>query len=227
MHIFRTFVSAVLAVFAASIFTAGESRAGWVYDIEAAFDLVPYGPGQPSGSQHVVLGRIEFSTASGTDSSGVADFQFDINNVAIPIFIAYQASFRKEDLQGIAWSIDSASNLTLTTLQAIQVGAPGTPGVSACLELVFSAVNGCGPVPTTIVNGVPATDPFANTSIFGYSIFDQAHPNFPFRSTVIALDIRLVSAPLAVPAPAPAPAPLSIMLLGGALLAARSFRLRG
>jgi hypothetical protein len=40
---------------------------------------------------------------------------------------------------------------------------------------------------------------------------------------VIVLDIRLVSAPLAVPAPAP----LSIMLFGGALLAARSFRLRG
>lgn len=138
----------------------------------------------------------------------------------ILIFIAYQAFFGKEVLQGIAWSIDATSNLTLTTLQAIQVGAPG---VSACLELVFSAVNSCGPVPTTIVNGVAATDPFANTSIFGYSIFDQAHPNFLFRSTVIVLDIRLVSAPLAVPAPAP----LSIMLFGGALLAARSFRLRG
>lgn len=222
MRTFRAFAAGILAVFAASIFTAGESRAGWVYDIEAAFALIPYGSGQPSGSEHVVLGRIEFSTASGTDSSGVADFQFNISNVAIPIFIAYQAFFRKEDLQGIEWSIDSGANLTLTTLQAIQVGAPATPGVSACLELVFSASNGCGPVPTTIVNGVPATQPFANTSIFGYSIFDQnvPIPNLLFRSTLTALDIRLVSAPLAVPAPGP----LSIMLFGGILLAARSIR---
>lgn len=223
MHKFRTFAAAIMAVFAVSAFTAGESRAGWVYDIEAAFELVPYGRGQPSGSQHVVLGRIEFGTASGTDSSGVTDFQFDISNVTIPVFIAYQASFGKADLQGVAWSIDAAANLTLTTLQAIQVGAPATPGVSACLELVFSAINGCGPVPTTIVNGVPVPDPSANNSIFGYSIFDQAHPNLLFRSTLTALDIRLVSAPLAVPAPAP----LSILLFGGALLAARSFRRRG
>ena len=102
MHIFRTFTAAIVAVFAVSAFTAGESRAGWVYDIEAALELVPYGPGQPSSSQHVVLGRIEFSTASGTESSSVADFQFDISNVAIPIFIAYQVFFGKEDLQGIA-----------------------------------------------------------------------------------------------------------------------------
>lgn len=224
MHIFRTFAVAIVAVFAVSAFTAGESRAGWVYDIEATFSLIPYGAGQPSGSDHTVLGQIEFSTASGTDSSGVADFQFDISNVTIPFFFGYQASFGKDDLQGVAWSIDAAANLTLTTLQAIQVGAPATPGVSACLELVFSAINGCGPVPTRIVNGVPTPDPFANTSIFGYSIFDQNHPNLLFRSTMTALDIRLVSAPQTA---VPAPAPLSIMLFGGALLATRSFRRRG
>lgn len=223
MHTFRAFAAGLVAVFAVSIFTVQESRAGWVYDIEASFDLNPQGPNQPSGSSHVVLGRIEFGTASGTDSSGVTDFQFDISNIAFPVFIAYQANLGKDDLQGIAWSIDAAANLTLTTLQAIQVGDSATPTVSACLELVFSAINGCGPVPTVIVNGVPSTDPFASSSIFGYSIFDQNHPSLLFRSTLTSLDIRLVSAPLAVPAPAP----LSIMLFGGALLAAGAVRRRG
>lgn len=223
MRIFKTFAAAIVAVFAGSVFTVGESRAGWVYDIEAELLLIPNLSGQSFSSPHVVLGRIEFSTASGTDSSGVAAFQFDINRVTSQNGIAYQAFLSKDDIQGVAWSIDAAANLTLTTLQAIQVGAPATPGVSACLELVFSAINGCGPVPTTIVNGVPVPDPFAFSSIFGYSIFDQNHPNLLFRSTLTALDIRLVSAPLAVPAPAP----LSIILFGGALLAARSFRRRG
>jgi hypothetical protein len=226
VHIFRAFAAGIVAVFAVSIFTSGESRAGWVYDIEAEFQLGVLGQGQPAGFGNIVLGRIEFSTASGTDSAGVAAFQFNISGVSSPPSSeAYQASFGKADLQGVAWSIDSGANLTLTTLQAIQVGAPATPTVSACMELVFSATVGCGPVPTVITNGMPAVDPTNNgqLSIFGFSIFDQNRPNLLFRAQLNSLDIRLVSAPQAVPAPGP----LSIMLFGGTLLAAGSFRRRG